>query len=254
VLFRSPPRQDRHERHPGRDLAAADVALARGAPADAAARARAVGERLTAAGMAFMPVLPWRITLARAELASGHADAARAIAAEAVAAAERFGEPGQLAAALTALGLTHDGDARAAALAAAVDAAGDRSPLAFAHAQLALGSTLRRAGRRSDARAPLRAALDTADRCGAAALAQAAREELQATGERVRASLESRRELTPSELRVVRLAADGLSNRDIAQALFVTTKTVETHLYSAFRKLDVKSRRELPAALRDAVT
>jgi len=57
--------------------------------------------------------------------------------------------------------------------------------------------------------------------------------------------------LTPSELRTVRMAADGMSNRNIAQALWVTVKTVETHLSAAYRKLDVRSRRELPAVLRD---
>jgi DNA-binding NarL/FixJ family response regulator len=119
----------------------------------------------------------------------------------------------------------------------------------MARAQLSLGSAVRRAGRRADAREPLREALDLAVRCGADAVARTAREELEATGERVRSRIAARSELTASELRVVRLAADGLSNRDIAQALFVTVKTVETHLYSAFRKLDVKSRRELATAL-----
>ena len=58
--------------------------------------------------------------------------------------------------------------------------------------------------------------------------------------------------LTPSETRVARMAAEGMTNRDIAQALFVTPKTVEVHLSNAYRKLGVRSRRELQAALQQA--
>ena len=59
--------------------------------------------------------------------------------------------------------------------------------------------------------------------------------------------------LTPSEQRVAAMAADGMTNRDIAQALFVTQKTVEMHLGNVYRKLGVRSRTALPAALRSTV-
>jgi DNA-binding CsgD family transcriptional regulator len=113
-----------------------------------------------------------------------------------------------------------------------------------------LGAALRRANRRADARAPLRAALDRADRCGAAALAKVAREELVATGARPRRrALRGADALTPSEARVCRLAAEGLTNREIAQALFVTMRTVEGHLTHAYMKLDITARGELGEAL-----
>lgn len=119
-----------------------------------------------------------------------------------------------------------------------------------AHALVDLGAALRRAGRRSAARKPLREAFELARRCGAARVARRANEELQATGEKVRRytpiGVES---LTPSERRVADLAASGLSNRQIAQSLFVTVKTVEAHLSAVYGKLDIGSRRELPAAL-----
>jgi DNA-binding CsgD family transcriptional regulator len=113
--------------------------------------------------------------------------------------------------------------------------------------------TTRRAGARRAAREPLSAGLDAATRCGAAALAERAREELLATGARPRRPLRSGPDaLTPSELRVARLAASGMTNREIAQTLFVTTRTVEVHLTHAYAKLDVPGRADLAGALADA--
>ncbi|MDQ2630693.1 MAG: helix-turn-helix transcriptional regulator, partial [Actinomycetota bacterium] len=113
-----------------------------------------------------------------------------------------------------------------------------------------LGEALRREGRRADARTPLREALELARRCGAGRIAKRAHDELQASGETVRRytpiGVES---LTPSERRVAELAASGMTNRQIAQSLFVTVKTVEAHLSAAYDKLDIESRRQLPAAL-----
>src|SRR5207237_6268843 len=86
--------------------------------------------------------------------------------------------------------------------------------------------------------------------CGAKPLAEHAHTELLATGARPRRLVLSGLEaLTPSERRVAEMAADGLSNRDIAQALFVTPKTVEVHLSNAYRKLEISSRSQLPDAL-----
>jgi ATP/maltotriose-dependent transcriptional regulator MalT len=119
-----------------------------------------------------------------------------------------------------------------------------------ARALVDLGGTLRRAARRGDAREPLRLGLDLARRCGAKALAQRAREELVAVGARLRRDAATGREaLTARESQVAGLAAQGMSNREIAEALFVTVKTVEWHLKNAYVKLGVRSRRELRSAL-----
>jgi len=122
-----------------------------------------------------------------------------------------------------------------------------------AHALVELGAALRRANRRSDAREPLRRGMDLAHRCGARPLAERAREELLACGARPRRLLLSGVEsLTASERRVAQMAAGGMSNPEIAQALFVTRKTVEAHLIQTYRKLEIASREQLAAALRRA--
>ena len=106
-----------------------------------------------------------------------------------------------------------------------------------------LGAALRRAKRRADSRPLLREALELAHRCGAQPLEERARTELRASG-RARGERRCRASsaLTASELRVCQLAADGMTNAEIAQALFVTRRTVETHLGNAYRKLEIKSR------------
>jgi DNA-binding NarL/FixJ family response regulator len=129
------------------------------------------------------------------------------------------------------------------------------SPARLEHARalIDLGAALRAAGKRRDAREPLLDGLALAARCGGLALETRARSELAAVGVRPRATDRSGAEsLTPSELRVARLAAEGSTNREIAQTLFVTEKTVETHLGRAFRKLDISSRRQLRDVLADA--
>jgi len=120
-----------------------------------------------------------------------------------------------------------------------------------ARTQLLYGAWLRRARRKAEARTQLRAAADYLDRTGAAPWAAGARAELIATGVTTpqpgRAGLPR---LTPQELQVARLAAQGLSNRDIAAQLFLSPRTVGYHLYKAYPKLGVTSRRELdPGAL-----
>ena len=111
----------------------------------------------------------------------------------------------------------------------------------------------REQGDLTSARESLRRALDCASSAGAPALARGIREELVAAGAKPRrTSGESAATLTPSERRVAELAAQGLTNRQIAQALFVTVKTVEWHLRNAFVKLRITSRRELQPVLREA--
>jgi DNA-binding NarL/FixJ family response regulator len=131
----------------------------------------------------------------------------------------------------------------------------DGSPAKLEHAKAlaALGALLRRQRKPTEAREPLRQALDLATVCGAELLAEHARSELYATGARPRSdALSGVESLTPSELRVAELAAGGDSNKDIAQGLYVTPKTVEVHLSNCYRKLGIRSRRELPDALQVA--
>ena len=198
---------------------------------------------------AFAP--PARICAARALVAIGERERARAKAEAALAHARRWGAPTLLGYALRTVAMTTDGDERLAALeegAAVLE--GSPSRLVRAEALADLGAALRRGGRRADARPLLREALELARRCGAAALAHRAYDELAATGERVRRytpiGVES---LTPSERRVAELAANGMTNRQIAQTLFVTVKTIETHLAAVYDKLGIRSRQQLPAAL-----
>jgi DNA-binding CsgD family transcriptional regulator len=122
------------------------------------------------------------------------------------------------------------------------------SPARLEHtrALVALGSAFRRVNRRSDAREPLRQALDQAQRGGMRLLADRARHELQAAGARPRrTALTGIDSLTPSERQVADLAAQGHANREIAQRLYVTRRTVETHLTHAYGKLGVSSRSDL---------
>ena len=127
-----------------------------------------------------------------------------------------------------------------------LDAAG--ATLESARAVVDLGALLRRSNRRADARELLREGLDVAHRAGAAALADQAETELRATGARPRrARLTGLDALTASERRVAELAAQGMTNREIAQALFVTARTVEGHLTRTFQKLDLHSREDLRA-------
>jgi DNA-binding NarL/FixJ family response regulator len=121
--------------------------------------------------------------------------------------------------------------------------------LELARARCDLGAELRRLGRRAEGRVALEAAMDAAHACGAALLAERAAEELRASGARPRRrAVTGLDALTPSELRVARLAAAGRSNRDIAQELFVTPATVETHLTRTYRKLGIAGRDDLAAS------
>ncbi len=119
-----------------------------------------------------------------------------------------------------------------------------------AQAHAAVGAALRRAGRLVEARTPLRVAVDLAHRCGATELEDEAFAELRAAGARPRRRLTTGPgALTPSERRIVELAAAGRTNRQIAESLFVTLSTVEFHLRRAYRKLGIASRTGLREAL-----
>jgi DNA-binding CsgD family transcriptional regulator/tetratricopeptide (TPR) repeat protein len=121
----------------------------------------------------------------------------------------------------------------------------------LARAHLVYGEWLRRERRRVDARGELHAAHDLFTAIGMQAFAERARIELLATGEKVRKrTVATHAELTPQERQIVRLARDGLSNAEIGARLFISPRTVEWHLRKAYTKLGVRSRRELPQALR----
>ena len=210
-----------------------------------------VGVLLTRTMITCPSYLPWRSEAALAHLALGDPESARRLAEEELELARAFGAPRALGVAKRAAGLVAGGERGELLLREAVEAFGQGDArLERARALADLGAMLRRRNRRTEARELLREALDAAHRAGAKRLAEQAETELRATGARPRrvvlTGLES---LTASERRIAELAGGGLTNREIAQTLFVTARTVEGHLTSVFRKLQLDSRDELPAAL-----
>jgi DNA-binding CsgD family transcriptional regulator len=217
-------------------------------PYDAAAAAAAVGAKTQALGCEGAAILLWPSAAAEALLEAGDTEQAARLAARGVALAERSGIAGQIGCALRVLGLVErDLDRLRVAERALAETI---MRLEHARCLVDLGAALRRSGQRAAAREPLAAGMDLAHRCSASALVARAHEELRATGARPRSVVRSGVEaLTASELRVARLAADGLTNRAIAQHLFVTQKTVETQLRATYRKLDISGRGDLPGAM-----
>jgi DNA-binding CsgD family transcriptional regulator len=131
--------------------------------------------------------------------------------------------------------------------------AGSRLGVESARARLLYGEWLRRQNRRVDAREQLRGAYEAFAGMGAGPFAERAERELRATGETVRKrSVETRDELTPQEAQIARMAADGLTNAEIAAQLFLSPRTVEWYLRKVFGKLGISSRRDLRSALPDA--
>ena len=210
-------------------------------PDEALADLLAAGEGWQALGVTNPAVASWRTAAVAAYRALGQHDEAAALAGEQLALARKAGSPLTLGVALRvhgdlaeAIGVLEPGPAR--------------YELALALADH--GARLRRSGQRTQARQPLLRALDLAERTGAAGLAAEVKRELLAAGARPRrAALTGPDALTAGERRVAALAADGASNRQIAEHLFVTQATVETHLRHAFRKLNITSRADLPATL-----
>ncbi|MGR6916751.1 AAA family ATPase [[Actinomadura] parvosata] len=122
-------------------------------------------------------------------------------------------------------------------------------PFERARLQLTYGGWLRRQRQAAESRPLLRAAAAAFDALGAAPWAERARAELRATGESRRKPIDAIDALTPQEQQIARLAADGLSNREIAERLFLSPRTVTTHLYRIYPKVGVKSRGELAAMM-----
>jgi DNA-binding CsgD family transcriptional regulator len=225
--------------------------LAQGKFDEAATTLAATGELCETNGIRTPALFPWRSDLARALAGTPRHEEALQLAASDLRLADECDMDRARGHALRALGLLTGGTAGLRHLDAARQAFG-RSPDRVLHgwASYEYGAALRRAGRRRDARAPLDAALDLGLRCGGKLLIERSQEELTALGARPRSvMLTGAESLTPSERRVCRLAVQGLRNSDIAQALFVSLRTVETHLGHAYRKLDITSRDELAHAL-----
>jgi DNA-binding NarL/FixJ family response regulator len=199
-------------------------------------------------------VLPWRSLRARA---LGDREEGVRLALEEGELARRLGSDRARGTALCTAGALARGQRGQELLEQAV-AALERTPAALEHARalLELGANLRRTRQRAAAREPLRRAFETATSVGAAPLAERARDELLRSGARPRrVALDGVDSLTPTERLIASLAAEGLSNKEIAAKLVVTTKTVEWHLGRVYSKLGVGGRRELdPAVLEPAET
>lgn len=222
--------------------------LAQDRPEEALADFRELGERSQRVQLR-NPVEAWRIGAARALIRLGRRDEAILLAEEQLDLARAWGTTSAIGTAMRGHALAHD--ATPAAFAAAAEML-SRSPARLEQARclIDLGAALRHANRRIEAREPLREGLELARRCGATPLVERAHQELLVAGARPRRLMFSGQEsLTPSERRVAELAASGRTNRDIAQLLFVTPKTVENQLGRAYIKLGISSRGALSQAL-----
>jgi DNA-binding CsgD family transcriptional regulator len=225
--------------------------LAQGRPREALEDMLASGGALAKAGLQ-APYSAGGSYLALDLLGLGDRAQAREVAEQELEGARAWGQPRRTGIALRTLGLIEGDEAGLERLREAL-AVLEPSParLEYARTLTDYGAALRRTNRRAEAREPLREALDWARRAGALAIAKRAHAELEATGEKLGPVLAAGvQSLTPSERRIAGLAADGLTNRQIAQNLFLSVKTVESHLRGAYRKLDIGSRGELGPALK----
>lgn len=224
--------------------------LLQGRPGEALADHRAAGSLMSA--VTENPALiPWRTGAALAAHRLGDETLARQFARESLERSRATGVPSVLGRDLRVAGMVTGGAAGLALLEESVALlAHEDLPIQHALSLFELGAARRRAGERVRARTLLAAALELAVRSDAAALVSQAQEELRAAGARPRRLVRSGIDaLTPSELRVARMASEGLTNREIAQALFVTVHAVDKHLRAVYEKLSLSSRRELPNAL-----
>ena len=216
---------------------------------DAEGRNRTAGLRLSVG-------TSWVRSAAAALVSLGHRAQAVEIARRELAEASSFGAPHMVGVALSVCGSLESGPAGLARLREAASIL-ERSEARLDHALalVNLGVGLRDRGEREPARRELSRALDIASRCGAITLAERARSEMTVAGARPRREqLTGPGSLTPAELRAARMAADGLSNREIAQALLVSAKTIETQLSAAYAMLSITSRHELRGALAKVAT
>jgi DNA-binding CsgD family transcriptional regulator len=193
----------------------------------------------------------WRSTAALALAHQGRQHEAAELAAEELALAERFGTTGAILRATHAAAVAEpDAAARLDLCETVLARGGAGSVLELARVRLELGHALTRLGHRVEARPSLQLVLADADHTGATLLAERARRELVASGLRPRrAQRVGVASLTPRQRQVCELAACGTTNRAIAQQLFLSIKTVETHLATAYEKLGIETREALVGAL-----
>jgi DNA-binding CsgD family transcriptional regulator len=231
--------------------ARARVGAARGETAAALDDALECGRRLQARAGGNPAYATWRAVGAEYALRLGDRERARRLANQELVLARAFGASRALGIALRVSGLTARAAGERARLAESVEVLrGSGAQLELVRSLVELGAAQRRSGDRRDARGTLREALDLAERLGGARLAHRAGEELRASGARPRReALSGAASLTPSERRVAELAVAGLTNRDIAQELFVTVRTVTTHLTQVYRKLGIEGRGQIASAL-----
>jgi DNA-binding CsgD family transcriptional regulator/Tfp pilus assembly protein PilF len=227
------------------------VAFHAGSPEQALTDLRAAGDLARSLRIENPAFAPWRSEAALVLHRLGRTDEALELAHEELKLSHRWGAARTIGISLRALGLVEGGPTGERLLREAVDVlAHSPARLEYARALVDLGAALRRGNSRSEARQLLRQGVELAHQCGASALVTRANEELAATGAHPRTILLSGLDaLTASERRVAHMAAEDLSNKEIAQALFVTVKTVEQHLGRVYRKLDISSRKQLGAAL-----
>jgi len=221
--------------------------LARGEYEGARADYERLGDLMESFGMRNPAMLAWRSHLALVLLALERQDDALALAREEVELARVWGAPRAIGVALRTRGLVEDGEAGVEMLRESLSVLeGSSAQLERARTLVELGSALRRTDQRGEARELLRQGLEIAHRAGAAPLVERAQTELAATGARPqRLVLSGTESLTPSERRVAELAAENMTDKDIAQALLVTPNTVEQHLGNVYRKLGIGSRAQL---------
>ncbi|MDA0165903.1 AAA family ATPase [Solirubrobacter ginsenosidimutans] len=214
----------------------------------------ACGARELEMGVGSPQIIAWRSAAAEVCLRLGRLEQARELAGAEVVLARAIGMPRAIGVALRAAALAETGTRRLSLLRETVAVLEtSRGALELARARIDLGAALLRSGKRDEAREHLRDGQEGAAAAGATPLVERAHRELVASGARPRRTAAAGRDgLTPSELRVAEMAAGGQTNREIAQALFVTEKTVETHLGRAFMKLGVRSRKHLAQALDQA--
>jgi DNA-binding CsgD family transcriptional regulator len=232
-------------------MARAKLRLEQRRYADAVRELESLRDNLDALGVKDSLLYDWRSYLALALNAADRREEALPLALEGVDRARVWAAPHSVGVALRSLGLIEGGTSGEKLLREAVDVLeGSQARLEYARSLVELGAALRRSNKRAESREFLRQGLELAHKLGASALEEHAQTELAATGARPRRLMLSGVEsLTPSERRVAEMAADNMTNKDIAQALFVTPKTVEVHLSSVYRKLEITSRAQLPGAL-----